>query len=406
MSGPLNGVRIIDMTSVIMGPYATQILGDYGADIIKVESPTGDTTRQVPPMRTEGMGAFYLHINRNKRSIVLDLKKPAGIEALLKLAATADVLTFNVRPSAMERLGLTYERLCEVNPQIIVVCMVGFGQDGPYAKNPAYEDLIQGLTSIPSMLVDAGSETPHYVPLSFSDRAVGLNAAIAIVSALFHRQSTGEGQYIEVPMFETMVQSVYSDHMGGLTFEPPIGGPGYKRQLNKNRRPYKTKDGYICVIVYTNQHWQRFAEIIDKPRLLKDDSRFKDITSRTEYASEVYELIDAEMKNRTTAEWKSLLEKADIPVAVMHTLETLLEDTHLQTTGFFKVVDHPTEGLVREMSIPTRWSKSTPEIRRHAPKLGEQSVEILQELGLDTNDINRMLEDGSTLKYDLGKCTS
>jgi crotonobetainyl-CoA:carnitine CoA-transferase CaiB-like acyl-CoA transferase len=395
----LTGVRILDMTSVIMGPYATQILGDFGADVIKIEVPTGDTTRQVPPMRNAGMGAFYLHINRNKRSIVLDLKKPEALAALMKLVETADVLAYNVRPQAMARLGISHDKLAQINPRIISVCMMGFGQDGPYAADPAYEDLIQGLTAVPSMLVQAGSEHPHYVPLSFNDRSVGLNAAIALTAALYHREKTGRGQEIQVPMFETMVQSVYSDHMGGLTFDPPLGPPGYKRQLNKDRRPYPTQDGYVCVIVYTDKHWQTFANMIGRPKLMEEDPRFKNITSRTEYAADIYAMVGEVMKGKTTAEWIKLLKEGDIPVAPLHTLDSLLEDPHLNATGFFQTIDHPTEGRIRQMEIPSRWSESQPTIRRPAPRLGENTVEILREAGYGDEEIDKLLASRSAVQF-------
>lgn len=396
MNGPLTGVRIIDMTSVVMGPYATQILGDFGADVIKVESHSGDTTRQIPPMRNKDMGCLYLHANRNKRSLVLDLKDPEGLEAFMKLIESADVLTSNVRPRAMARLGITYERLKQVNPRLISVSMVGFGQKGPYAANPAYEDLIQGLTGVPAMLVDAGSEQPHYVPLSFNDRAVGLNAAIAILAALYRRERSGEGQAIEVPMFETMVQAIYGDHMGGLTFVPPLGPPGYKRQLNKDRRPYPTKDGYICIIVYTDKHWKTFSEIIGRPNLMEEDVRFRNITSRTEHASAAYALVGEAMPSRTTAEWLELLGNGDIPAAPLHTLDTIIEDPHLKATGFFKTVEHPSEGLIRQMAVPSQWSESQPNQLRPAPRLGENSVEVLLEAGLDQDFIEKLLAKGVT----------
>jgi crotonobetainyl-CoA:carnitine CoA-transferase CaiB-like acyl-CoA transferase len=391
VDGPLSGVRILDMTSVIMGPYATQILADFGADVIKIESPLGDTTRQVPPFRTKGMGAFYLHINRNKRSVVLDLKRPEALAALMRLVETADVLAYNVRPQAMARLGLGHDRLVEVNPRIISVGMVGFGQDGPYAADPAYEDLIQGLTAIPSMLVDAGSDHPHYVPLSFNDRAVGLNAAVALTAALFHRERTGRGQEIIVPMFETMVQAVYSDHMGGLTFDPALGPPGYKRQLNKDRRPYPTRDGYVCVIVYTDIHWRTFCDIIGRPTLMEDDPRFANITTRTEHAEAVYAFIGEEMKRRTSGEWLEVLKAGDIPAAPMHTLDSLLDDPHLRATNFIRTVDHPTEGRIRQMEVPSRWSDSPPSLRRPAPRLGEHTVEILREAGLSEPEVEAIL---------------
>lgn len=397
MTQALANIRILDMTSVVMGPYATQILGDMGADIVKIESPGGDTTRKVPPMRNPDMGSVFLHMNRNKRSVVLDLKQPDALQALMKLAETADVLIYNVRPRAMARLGITHEKLAEVNPRIITVALVGFGQDGPYAADPAYEDLIQGLTAVPSMLVAAGSETPHYVPLSFNDRAVGLNAAIAVLGALLHRTQSGVGQAIEIPMFETMVQAAYGDHMGGLSFEPPQGPPGYMRQLNRQRRPHATKDGHVCVIVYTDKHWDTFLTLIGREDL-KSDPRLRDIGSRTQHAETIYAIIDAEMRNRTTAEWIRVLKEGDIPVAPVHTLESLLHDPHLEATGFFRTVEHPSEGTIRQMAPPQKWSRTPPSVQRHAPRLGEHSVELLREAGVDEATLERMLAARATVQ--------
>jgi len=241
-SGPLAGVRIVDMTTVLMGPYATQILGDMGADVIKVEPPQGDGSRKIGPMRNPGMGALFMHINRSKRSLVLDLKSKRGHAALMRLIATADVLIYNVRPQAMARLRLSYEDIERVNPHIIYVGAHGFGQNGPYASKPAYDDLIQGAVGLPMLAMRAGGDWPRYVPCTIADRSVGLNIVNVVAAALYHRERTGEGQAISVPMFETMAQFVLGDHLGGLSFEPPIGGSGYERLLSKERRPYSQPD--------------------------------------------------------------------------------------------------------------------------------------------------------------------
>jgi crotonobetainyl-CoA:carnitine CoA-transferase CaiB-like acyl-CoA transferase len=394
----LDGVRIVDMTSVLMGPYATQILADYGAEVIKVESPSGDTTRQVPPMRHPNMGYIFLHLNRNKRSLVLDLKSKAAVDALLKLLETADVFVSNVRPKALARLGLSGEVLAQANPRLVVASLVGFGQSGPYAADPAYEDLMQALTAIPSLLVEAGSEEPHYVPVSYNDRSVGQSAAIAIVSALFERERSGLGQQIEIPMFETMVQNVIGDHLGGLTFDPPLGPPGYQRTLNKERRPYKTKDGYVCVIIYTNKHWEKFGELIGRPHLLEEDPRFKDLTARTVHAQAVYSLIGEAMHARTTEEWLKAFRSADIPAAPLHTLATVMTDPHLTATGFFQKIEHPSEGSIYEMAIPSKWSRSKPSVRRHAPVLGEHSCEVLREAGLTAAEIDALVTSGGAVQ--------
>jgi crotonobetainyl-CoA:carnitine CoA-transferase CaiB-like acyl-CoA transferase len=390
----LKGIRVLDMTSVVMGPLATQMLGDFGADVIKVEAPEGDTTRKVGPMRNPGMGWVYLHLNRNKRSLVLDLKQAAARDALLELAKTVDVVVSSVRPAAMARLGLTHQALCAVNPKIISVSLVGFG-DGPYAGKPVYEDLIQGLTSVPMLLMSTGSPAPQYVPLAFNDRAVGVNAAFAIAVALFHRERSGEGQEIQVPMFETMAQVVLGDHFGGNTFSPSMGPPGYLRTLNKERRPYPTVDGHICVIIYTDTHWNSFLKLVGQPDLLRTDARFADIGARTQYASTMYELISKAMLTRTSAEWLGLLERADIPAAPLHTLESLFDDPHLNATGFLRSGEHPTEGPVREMWPPGRWSATPPAIRIRAPRLGEHSAEVLAEAGISADRILALEAQGA-----------
>ena len=391
MAGPLDGLKIIDMTSVVMGPYLTQILGDLGADVIKVEAPSGDTTRQVPPMRHKGMGAIFLQTNRNKRSIVIDMKQPGGLETLLTLLKGADAFVSNVRPKALDRLGLTQAAMAEANPRLVTLALVGFGQDGPYAADPAYDDLIQGLTGIPAMLVAAGSSHPHYVPRAMNDRAVGLHAGIALLAAIRHRDQTGEGQQVEVPMFETMVEFVMGDHMGGLSFDPPEGPPGYLRSLNANRRPYQTADGYVCNIIYTDKHWHAFAKIVGQPDLLETDARFANLTSRTTHAAAIYEFVGKMMPTKTTQEWITLLKAADIPVTPLHTLDTITEDPHLKATGFFRHYEHPTEGKLVGTSVPTRWSTARRDKVLPAPQLGENTVEVLREAGLSQNEIEHLV---------------
>ncbi|MGH8796119.1 MAG: CoA transferase [Caldimonas sp.] len=317
MSGPLAGVRIVDMTTVLMGPYATQILGDMGADVIKVEPPRGDGSRDLGPMRNPGMGPLFMHANRSKRSIVLDLKKKAGLRALLRLAKNADVLIYNVRPQAMARLGLSYEEVAAVNPRIVYVGTYGFGQSGPYAARPAYDDLIQGAAGLPSLAVRAGAEMPRYVPCTIADRTVGLNAVNAIAAALYYRERSGEGQAIGIPMFETMAQFVLGDHLGGRTFEPPLGPTGYARLLAQERRPYATKDGYLCALVYNDKQWKSFFALIGRPEVLESDPRFADLGSRSEHIDELYRLVAETLATRTTAEWLVALDRAECFAAGM-----------------------------------------------------------------------------------------
>lgn len=399
MPTPLEGLRIIDMSAVVMGPFAAQILGDLGADVIKIEPHAGDTTRHVTPMRNKNMGWVYLHANRNKRSLVLDLKDPEGKAAFLKLAEISDAIITNVRPAALERLGLGWDALQAINPRLIVLNLVGYGAGGPYDGRPAYDDLIQGITSLPSLLVQAGSEAPHYVPLALNDRATGLSSAVALLAAVVYRERTGRGQQIEVPMFETMAQWVLGDHMGGKTFEPPLGPMGYKRTLNKERRPYKTSDGMICTIIYTDKHWATFMELIGEGEAFRSDPRFANISTRIDHAHELYAWVSDAMESRTSAEWVAALLAADIPVTQLHDLDSLMEDEHLNAVSYLPVVDHPSEGLVREIRVPSTWSESQPDVRRHAPQLGEHSTEVLREAGLSEDQIAALIARGVTVQF-------
>ena len=395
-AGPLDGVRVIDLTSVLMGPFATQILGDLGADVIKVEPPGGDTIRGIGPMRNPGMGNGFLHVNRNKRSLVLDLKHPDGHAALLRLVEGADALVYNVRPQAMARLGLTYPALAEINPRLVYVGVFGYGQDGPYAAKPAYDDLIQGVIGLPSLVARVGDGTPRYVPLAFVDRTVGLAAVNAVTAALYRREKTGRGQAVDVPMFETMVPFVLGEHMAGATYDPPLGPTGYPRQLARERTPFPTRDGYVCALIYNDKHWRSFFEMIGEPQRFDADPRLADIGSRTRHIGELYAIVADIMRTRTTAQWLELLERADIPATPLHTLDSLLEDPHLHAVGFFPRVEHPSEGPIRTLAIPGTWSESVPRLRRPAPRLGEHSAQVLAEAGYSTAEIERLAAAGVT----------
>jgi crotonobetainyl-CoA:carnitine CoA-transferase CaiB-like acyl-CoA transferase len=390
--GPLSGLRVLDMTTVLMGPYATLQLGDMGADIIKVEPFEGDIVRQIGPSRHPGMGPMFLNANRNKRSIALDLKQPAGREVLLRLAANADVFIYNVRPQAMARLGLSYEDLAASNPAIIYAGVFGYGQDGPYAARPAYDDLIQGACGVPTLLAQAGDGSPRYVPLTIADRIVGLFAVNAVLAALRHRDVTGRGQRIDVPMFETMAHFVLVDHLGGLTFDPPLDHGGYARLLAPERRPYRTKDGYLCALIYNDKQWRSFFAAIGRPEL-KDD-RFRDHASRTRHIRDIYAEVAGIFATRTTAEWMAILEKADIPYTPLRSIDDLVADPHLHAIGFFTEVEHPSEGTIKSMRMPTTWSDSKTQTPSPAPTLGEHSREILQELGLGEQPIADLFAKG------------
>src|ERR1043166_7754909 len=394
--GPLEGIRIIDLTTVLMGPYATQMLGDYGADVVKIETLDGDVTRQIGPTRHPGMGPGFLNTNRSKRSLCLDLKKDAGREALLRLVASADVLVYNVRPQAMEPLRPRYGAVAAVNARLIYAGVFGFGQDGPYAAKPAYDDLIQGATALPALMAQTSEDgVPRYVPNALVDRIVGLTAVGAICASLVHRDRTGQGQRVDIPMFETMASFVWGDHMGGLTYEPPLDKGGYARHLSPDRRPYKTSDGYICVIVYNDKQWQNFFDATGRDDL-RVHPKFATFAGRATNIDVVYAELARILETKTTAEWTAILEKADVPVMPMHDLESLLGDAHIVATDFAPVTDHPTEGRIRNMRSSARWSETPVEMTRLAPRLSEHSTEILQEAGFSPDEIAALVRDGVT----------
>jgi crotonobetainyl-CoA:carnitine CoA-transferase CaiB-like acyl-CoA transferase len=394
---PLEGVRIIDATHIMMGPAATQILADYGADVVKVEPPNGDIMRHAGSMKHEGMGPIYLHANRNKRSIVIDLKKRAGRNALLRMTRTADMFIHNVRPAAMRRLGLDYPDLAAINPRIIYVALVGFDQRGPYAHLPAVDDVIQGAAGMASLLAEYSGGSPSYVPMAIADRVCGINAAQVALAALFMRERTGKGQSIEVPMFETVAQLVMADHLGGETFDPPAGPMGYRRLLTPHRRPFKTRDGYLALLVYTDGQWQQFFDAIGQPDTFRTDARFTTAAARAKHHDAAYAMISEILVERTTAEWVELLRDRDIPCMPLHDPRSLMKDPHLEAIGFFQMIDHPTEGRLRAMRVASRWSDANLSIRRHAPNAGEHSIEILQESGFTGEEIEELLADGAVV---------
>jgi crotonobetainyl-CoA:carnitine CoA-transferase CaiB-like acyl-CoA transferase len=358
--------------------------------VIKIEAPSGDIMRHVGPMRNPGMGHIYLNLNRNKRSIALDLKQTDARDALRKLAATADVMVSNVRPAAMARLGLGYDDIRSVNPRIIYASATGYGAGGRYAGKPAYDDLIQGLSGIAAIARDAWGGEPRYMPIAIADRTVGLYLANAISAALFHRERTGEGQAIEIPMFEVFAEYLLGDHLAGLTFDPPEGPQYYPRLVSKHRRPYATRDGHVCALVYTDAHWKNFFRAIGREELLQDP-RFSTHGNRADHIDEVYEFVADTLKTKTTAEWVALLDDNDIPVTPLHDIKSLLDDPHLNDVGFFRLVDHPTEGRLRMTQVPGSWSASQPQVRSLPPGLGDHTAQVLREAGLSESEIERLM---------------
>ncbi|MFF0494015.1 CaiB/BaiF CoA transferase family protein [Nocardia sp. NPDC004068] len=398
MTGPLDGVRILDLTSNFMGPYASLLLADMGADVAKIESRDGDTTRGVGPRRNPGMSAIFLHLNRNKRSLVLDLKTPDGNAAVRRMLGSADVLLHSLRPRTMAKLGLSYDAVHALNPRVIYCGAFGFGQNGPYADRPAYDDLIQAAVGMP-VLQARKQGPPDYVATAIADRVVGMAAATAISMALYHRERTGRGQEVQVPMFETFAHFVMGDHLYGYTFDPPIGDWGYARMMNPDRRPYRTTDGYLGVNVYTDRHWRRFFELAGHPEMASDP-RFADIHARTANIAVLYDFLARTFATRSTAEWVQLLTEADIPAIEMNTPDSLLDDPHMKDVGFFRDEDHPTEGRLRTLGIPQQWSDSRPDVRYPAPRLGEHSTRLLAEYGFGATEIEDLLNSGAAYQAD------
>jgi crotonobetainyl-CoA:carnitine CoA-transferase CaiB-like acyl-CoA transferase len=394
--GPLEGIRIVDLTSVVVGPLATQILADHGAEVIKVESPGGDLGRTIGGLGvTPGMGPKFLHLNRNKRSIVLDLKKPAGYDALLKLVELADVLVWNIRPDAMARMKLSYEDVKAVNPKIIYCGMFGFGQGGRYRKKPAYDSIIQGSAGVAALYHRAAGE-PRYLPMVMADKTVGLIAVQMMLMALFHRERTGEGQAIEIPMFENMAAFVMSEHMYMKTFDPPRGPTGDPRLLDPQAKPMQTKDSYICISANTNAQAFAFFDAIGRPEL-KTDPRFDSIAARFRNVGEYFRIRGEALKEKTTAEWLGIFDACDVPAMPYHTLDSLLEDPHLQDVGFFTRVEHPTEGPVLNISLPNKLSRGARSDFTPAPKIGQDSVAVLREAGFSDDAIGKMVAEGVTI---------
>jgi len=394
MPGPLDGVRVLDCTTVVLGPWAAQQLGDLGADVIKIEPPEGDTTRQLGPRRHPDMAAFYLGCNRSKRSLVLDLKQETGRRALLTLAEAADVLMHNFRPRPAARLGLSYEVFETINPRLIYLATYGYRARGPHGHKAAYDDIIQAGAGL-AWLQGAVTGTPRYVPTIVADKTSSNGVVSAVLAALYARERTGAGQAVEVPMFETLVSFVMVEHLYGETFVPRIDTPGYTRILSPQRRPYATKDGFLAILPYTNGHWREFCELIGRPDLL-EDTRFTLIADRLTNVEVYYATLAQIAATRTNAEWLALLGKSNIPHGPVSSLETLLTDPQLLATGFWKIVEHPTEGTLRMPDIPPRFSKTPPEVRRLPPRLGEHSVEVLREAGFSQSEIEAMLASGAT----------
>jgi crotonobetainyl-CoA:carnitine CoA-transferase CaiB-like acyl-CoA transferase len=397
MSGPLTGIRVVDLTSAVLGPVATQILGDMGADVIKVEPPKGDPIRPLGPSRHPGMGAYFLNINRNKKSVALDLKRPAAREALLRLVETADVFVHNMRLGAAERLGLDYPAVAGRNPRIVYAAATGFHKDGIHRDRPSFDDVIQGESGL-AALNGGPSGEPRYVPMAVCDKICGYVLASAIGMALFHRERSGKGQEVHVPMLETMVAFNLVDHLWHGVLAEPEKGLGYPRMLTEHRRPFPTKDGHICILATTDAQSRHLFEAIDCPELA-DDPRFSTLARRTDNIGELYEIVIDGMRRRTTAEWRERLDSFDVPNGVVTSLEGLLADPYLNDAGFFEPVEHPSEGKMLTMAIPMMFSGSPGDsFRLPPPRLGEHTRNVLGEFGYSDAEIDDITAQASAIR--------
>lgn len=385
-TGPLSGLRVLDLTSVLFGPLATQTLGDWGADVIKVEGLAGDTWRNAGPFRNPGMSSQFMAANRNKRSLALDLKSTEGKDVLARLIRSADVLVSNIRPAAMARLGFGHKACQALNPRLIYAAATGFGQDGPWAARPAFDEIVQAASGFASSMGTA--EAPSFVPSLIGDKLCGLALVAAITAALLHRERTGEGQMVEVPMLETMAAFNSIEMMGGHAFVPPTGPTGYNRM--RARQPARTKDGWITMLPYSGENWCAFFEAVGMSDCI-EELAVRDPIQRARNVDLLYARMRGVTPTRTTAEWEELLLRIDVPHAAFADLATIERQPHLKAVDMFPEMDHPTEGRVRQARPATRFSATPAGIHRQPPRLGEHSREILRGIGLDDDAIDTLI---------------
>jgi crotonobetainyl-CoA:carnitine CoA-transferase CaiB-like acyl-CoA transferase len=385
MSGPLAGVRVIDLTVAVLGPVATQILGDLGAEVIKIEAPEGDMMRSIGPMRNPDMAAYFLNLNRNKKSVVLDLKRPAAQGAILRLAASADVFVHNMRPGAAQRCGIDYRAVAGANPCIVYAWASGYRPDGPNRDRAAFDDVIQGESGFAALNADSDG-SPRYAPMVIGDKLCGYVLASMVGMALFARERTGKGQEVHVPMFDTMAAFNLVDHLWHGVFGEPEKGLGYPRMLTPHRRPYATTDGHVCLLATTDRQWRNLFAALGAPDL-SDDPRFDTIEHRTQNINELYTWLAARMRTKSTAEWRAALDAADVPNGGVNDLLGVVRDPYLRDAGFFQPLDHPSEGRLVTMPFPVSFSATTPDRNEPPARLGEHTEAILGELGFSAEEI-------------------
>jgi crotonobetainyl-CoA:carnitine CoA-transferase CaiB-like acyl-CoA transferase len=388
----LHGLKIIDLTTIVLGPYATQILGDLGADVIKVEPPEGDLYRAARPGRSDSMGAPYMAINRNKRSVAVDLKTPEGQAVVRRLAKTADVVVHNMRAKSAAKLGLSYETLKQENPRLVYCFSAGFGAEGPMADAPAYDDIIQGVSGLAALNRDS-TGAPRYLPTIVGDKVSGLHLALAVLAGIVRRDRTGEGSAIEAPMFESMVSFIMAEHIGARAFIPPMGDAGYARLLAPDRNPFPTRDGYIAMLPYSTPHWRKFFEAVGRADLAGADW-VCDPAQRSARIGELYRTVAAITPTKTTAEWLALLKTLDVPSAPVNSLDELFDEEHLNAVDFFQDMEHPTEGRLRFARTPFRVAGARAEPDRPPPNLGDSTDAILAGAGYAADEIAEMRKRG------------
>ncbi|MCY4275371.1 MAG: CoA transferase, partial [Gammaproteobacteria bacterium] len=370
----LKGARVLDLTTIVLGPFATRYLGDFGADIIKVEPPSGDLFRYVRPARSDSMGAGYLNSNRNKRSVILDMKSPEGRQCLFSLLDGADVIVHNMRPKTAKQLGVDPESIRKVFPKIVYCCAAGYASGGRKAELPAYDDIIQAACGAADLNQNEQGE-PRFLPTILCDKVGGLHLALAVLSGLIHQTNTGQGCYIEVPMYEGIASFLLSEHLDGETFVPAIGTTGYERIMSPYRKPYATKDGYLAVLPYSTKNWINLFKAIGRSDLAKA-GWVRDPAQRSDRISELYNILEQAMQKHSTSTWLEMLRDLDIPCSPVQALSDLFEDKHLNEINFFDEVEHPTEGKIRSVRSPF-WVEGVDEKPDHpAPPYTEQNINI------------------------------